>query len=309
MSPDAVSVLPRARLAEVRPRFPVDVVHFPIVEVDENHILDLFSALLVFQDVVLGQTGIGPDPHRLRRVRPGGAEQIEALFFGHAFLDLVEYGIAATADEDQDQHEPTTRARPPPPATQTHQGIPVFFVGVLFLCFFTGPGSHSFQGCRPTEKTRSMRARLPCPSLTDTVSFPLGSSVIGRFSFSSQTPGDDGRNFTARSVPASAPSTGKSAVTRKRSRSRPAWESCMPTRIRVSGPLFPARGSVRVRVGRWSSYNQPKPRFSGCFVSKSRSMGQPRSIQRISVRRSSSDSGFTLPALTARSEERRVGKE
>ena len=54
--------------------------------------------------------------------------------------------------------------------------------------------------------------------------------------------------------------------------------------------------------------NQPKPAYPPCppllrggngAVSNVRSIGQPRSIQRTSVSRSSSLSGFTLPLLTA----------
>lgn len=37
----------------------------------------------------------------------------------------------------------------------------------------------------PTEKVRSVRVTLPCRSFTDTVSFPLGRSVIDVSSFRS----------------------------------------------------------------------------------------------------------------------------
>src|SRR5262249_11399323 len=110
-----------------------------------------------------------------------------------------------------------------------------------------------------TEKVRSTRVVLPCLSFTDTVTLPLGKSVIGLTSLSSHTPSPFDRNRLARSSPGLASSTAKSAVTEKLAASIPLSQSCMPTSRRDRSALAPAFGSVSASVGRWSSSAQPEP--------------------------------------------------
>src|SRR5262249_55630867 len=71
------------------------------------------------------------------------------------------------------------------------------------------------------EKARSMVVRLPCLSLTETVSLPLGRSRSGRESVNPQREPGRAWNFFAKFLPADTPATGKLATTVKLSRSSP----------------------------------------------------------------------------------------
>ncbi len=75
----------------------------------------------------------------------------------------------------------------------------------------------------------------------------------------------------------------------------------MPTRMRVSAAFAPGlRVGQRQRRPLVVAPSSRSRGSAGCFGSKSRSIGQPRSIQRTSVRRSSSVSGAHLDLLAVR---------
>ena len=67
----------------------------------------------------------------------------------------------------------------------------------------------------PAENVRSIRVVFPCRSFTDTVRFPFVPEASGLASASSQTPGDVCLKRGARLSLAAAPSSAKSADTRK----------------------------------------------------------------------------------------------